>query len=231
MLLEIAKNSSLLQNLIIKIISSLHPSIEHNIAKMEMLKKAFFHCGLEKIEGGYFEFGVFEGTSLYAALTMYKKLNFGIKRNFYGFDSFEQGFKYFNETDKHPFFKEGDFKSSYKKVESRLRKFNNVKLIKGYFEETVAEKTTKEVCGDDKCAIIFIDCDLMTPALIALNFIRPILQKGSVIILDDFWAYRGSVELGTCGSMNKFLEINPAIKIRDYYCYGHGGKSFIVSDL
>ena len=106
MLLDIAKNSSLLQNLVVKLVASIHPSIEHNIAKIEMLKKALFQCELERIEGGYFEFGIYEGTSLYAAATISLKLKSEIQRNLYGFDSFDSGFKYFDNQDKHPFFKE-----------------------------------------------------------------------------------------------------------------------------
>lgn len=231
MLFEIAKKCHFLQNLIVKIICFLHPSIEHNIGKVEMLKKAMFHCELEEIEGSYFEFGLFEGTSLYAAVRLHKGIASKIERNFYGFDSFDEGFKYFDQRDKHPFFKEGDFVSSYEKVFKRLKKFKNVKLIKGYFEETVKDKLTSEISGNDKCAILFIDCDLMGPAMIALDFIKPILQQGTIIILDDYWAYKGSQNLGTCGALNEFLQNNPDIKVRNYYSYGHGGMSFIVTNV
>lgn len=229
MLFKLAKNSHFLQNRVLNMVTSVHPSIEHNIEKAQMLKKAFFHCELEAIEGGYFEFGVYEGASMYAALTIHKKLKSEIDRNFYGFDSFDDGFKYFDEKDKHPFFKEGDFKSSYNKVEKRLKKFKNVHLIKGYFEETVDSVDPQKICGDDKCSIIFIDCDLMGPALVALNFIAPLLQQGSVIILDDYWAYKGDPSKGTCGALASFLEAHPHIQVREYYNYGHGGKSFMVS--
>ena len=50
MLLQIAKNSMFLQNLVAKIVGGLHPTIEHNLAKIELIKKALFHCELEKIE-------------------------------------------------------------------------------------------------------------------------------------------------------------------------------------
>ncbi|MDD5691127.1 MAG: macrocin O-methyltransferase [Candidatus Omnitrophica bacterium] len=231
MLFEIAKRSHFLQNLVVKIIALVHPSIEHNIDKVKILKKAIFHCELENIEGSYFEFGVFEGASLYAAVSLHRGIKSKIKRNFYGFDSFDYGFRYFEGRDRHPFFKEGDFKSPYKKVANRLKRFNNVRLIRGYFEETVKGKLANEISGRDCCAIIFIDCDLMGPALIALNFIKPILQKGSVIILDDYWAYRGSRNHGTCGALNEFLRNNQEVKLRDYYSYGHGGHSFIVSEI
>lgn len=231
MLLEIAKKSMFFQNLVVKIVGGIHPMIEHNLAKTEVLKKALFNCHLEEIEGGYFEFGIYEGTSLYSAINMHKKHFSSIKRNFYGFDSFDDGFKYFDDKDKHPFFKEGDFKSSYARVQKRFRNFKNIKLIKGYFEESIAGKHPKEISGEDKCAIIFIDTDLMNPSLIALEFILPILQKGSVLILDDYFAYRGDSTKGTSGALKTFLQKYPSVTVREYYKYGHGGNSFIIETV
>ena len=231
MLLEIAKKSAWLQNIVVKIIGGIHPIIEHNLAKTEMMKKALFYCDLEAIEGSYFEFGIYEGTTLFSSVNMHKKFFSKIKRNFYGFDSFDDGFKYFDDADKHPFFKEGDFKSSYRKTLKRFNSFKNVYLIKGYFEETIQGKSCREICADDKCAILFIDTDLMNPSKIALDFVKPILQKGSIIILDDYFAYKGDSNKGTAGALKKFLVENPSIVLRNFYKYGQGGVSFIVESL
>ncbi len=229
MLFEIAKRCSFLQNAVIDVATSLHPSIMHNLGKIEMIKKAIFLCEVEKIEGSYFEFGIYEGSSMLAAIKAHRKIKSNIQRNFYGFDSFDSGFKYFDDRDKHPFFKEGDFISSYDRIKKRLSKYGEVILIKGYFEETIADKDPKEICRNDKAAIVFIDCDLMGPALIALSFVCPILQKGSIIIVDDYFAYKGDENLGTCGAMNQFLKENKFISIRELCSYGYGGKSFIVT--
>lgn len=232
MLFEAVKNSAFFQNLVINFMSSLHPSIMHNLEKIEMLKKAFWHCELEQIEGDYFEFGVFEGMSLMAAIKISDKMGGPrLNRKFFGFDSFDEGFKYFNERDVHPFFKEGDFKSSFKKVSQRLKNFKNVRLVKGYFEESIKDKDVSLVCGSTKCAILFIDCDLMGPAYIALNFIKPILQVGSVIVLDDYYAYKGNPELGTSGALCTFLKENPNIRLRQYCKYGYGGDSFMITEI
>lgn len=231
MLFRIAKKCAFLQNMVVNIVSSFHPSIMHNLSKLEMLKKALFLCEVEEVKGGYFEFGVYEGTSMLAAIKLYRKLKPRMQRTFYGFDSFDEGFKYSDDRDRHPFFKEGDFVSSYEKVKKRLSKYANVVLVKGFFEDTVAGKDPKEICQDDECAVVFIDCDLMTPALIALEFIRPLLRQGSIIILDDFFAYRGSESLGTCGALNRFLAAHKEVKVRPWCPYGCGGQSFIVTNV
>lgn len=231
MLFELAKNSFFLQNLVVNVLTGIHPSIDHNLDKTKVLKKAFWNAELEDVEGMYLEFGVFEGTSLYSSLKITQNIKSKFNRLHYGFDSFDEGFKYFDERDKHPFFKEGDFKSSYKRVSKRLRKFKNAHLVKGYFEETVQGKKLEEVCNDNKVAVLFIDCDLMHPALIALNFAAPGLQQGAIIILDDYWAYKGDPDLGTSGALKAFLKQHPNIEVREFFPYGVGGMSFIVSKV
>ena len=225
---DFLKNSLFLQDIGVSIVSSVHPAIMHNLGKIEVLKKALWHCELENIEGSYFEFGVFQGTSILAAAKSFRTLKSKIKRRFYGFDAFDLGFKYFDERDKHPFFKEGDFSVSYDRVSRRLGKYKEVELIPGYFEHTLKEKRVLELRGHEKCAIIFIDCDLMNPALLALEFIKPMLQAGSVIVLDDYWAYKGDSSLGVAGALNSFLKNNQGICLREFYRYGYGGTSFIV---
>lgn len=231
MLFEIAKRFNFIQNLVVNIQTSLHPSIMHNLGKIEMIKKAMWHSELESLEGDYFEFGIYEGTSLYAAVKAHQKIASKFKRNFYGFDSFDAGFKYFDDKDNHPFFKEGDFVSSYEKAKKRFRKFPNVKLIKGYFEETTTTAEARDIYGNNLCAIVFIDCDLMHPAVVALEYVQPILQKGSIIILDDYFAYKGDKKLGTCGALNTFLQKYPNITVREFADYGYGGKSFVVTNI
>lgn len=231
MLFEIAKNFSFIQELVAWLQASLHPSIMHNLAKIEMIKKALWNCEIESISGGYFEFGIYEGTALYASMIAHKKIGSKIPRKFYGFDSFDDGFKYFDARDKHPYFKEGDFVSSYEKVKKRFRKYRNVILTKGYFEETIADGKGKNIYGNDSCAVAFIDCDLMHPTLVALEYVYPILQAGSIIILDDYFAYRGAEDLGTCGAFKKFLATHPTMQVREFADYGYGGKSFIVTAL
>ena len=103
-----------------------------------------WHCEIEKIDGSYFEFGTYQGTSL-LSVKIHEKISSKINRDFYGFDDFDKGFKYFDDKDKHPFFKEGDFVSSYEKARKRFRKYKNVNLINGYFKDTIAEKNKRHM--------------------------------------------------------------------------------------
>ena len=123
-----ARRAHGLQTLVVKLVSALHPAIEHNVGKTLALKKAFYYAALEALPGDYLEFGVFEGTSFIAAFENDRRLRPQSvpARAFWGFDSFEGGFKYFDERDRHPFFREGEFTSSYAQTSKRIgRHFGN----------------------------------------------------------------------------------------------------------
>jgi hypothetical protein len=238
MLFKIAKKSHLCQDIFIALTALIHPIIKHNTAKIELLKAAFGHAMVENLEGSYFEFGVFEGTSLKAAATIQRAISAGIqdefagctvKRKFYGFDSFEDGFKRTAEDEAHPVFSEGSFTSSYERCRERLRRFPEVSLIKGYFEDTIGNgKIPEAIAPGEKCAIAFIDCDLKSSARTALDFLWPILQPGSVVILDDAYSYKGNPQLSVFGAWQEFLASHPTLQAREFMNYGIGGKSYIV---
>ena len=234
-MLELIKRSHWAQTLAVRLIAAVHPMIEHNVQKTLALKKAFYFATLERVEGDYLEFGTFEGTSLIAAFENDRKLRVpGIPaRRFWGFDSFERGFKYFDARDEHPFFREGDFGSSYEKTRRRIeRHFKGRaewRLVNGYFEETIRDKTARDF-GVDKISVAFIDCDLGSPALYALNFMVPAFQHGTVVIIDDYFAYRGSKRKGTAGAFEEFRRRHPHLVFRRLFDYGHGGQGFVLAE-
>ncbi len=240
MVFHFIKDAQWLQSLYVKGSSLLHPMICHNIGKLNMIKKAFHMVSIEQVEGSYFEFGVYEGTSLLAAvkahqsITAKKSLPFYKQvydRQFFGFDSFDEGFRYSEEADEHPFFMEGDFTSSFDDCQKRFKKYDKVTLVKGYFEQILEGKTPQILCKEDKCAIVFIDCDLMHPSFLALDFVAPALQEGSVVILDDYFSYKGDPNKGVSGAWQRFLTAHPNIKAREFHPYGYTGLSFIIYEV
>jgi hypothetical protein len=232
-MLELAKKSHWLQTLVVRLIAAMPPAIEHNLGKTQAIKKAFYFAFLENVPGDYLEFGVFEGTSLLAAFESDRRFRGPDTppRKFWGFDSFA-GFKYFNAADRHPFFTEGEFTSSLPQTQQRLEKQirgrAEFELVPGYFEQTIAGKTAPEL-GIQQVSVALIDCDLGTPARLALDFMRPALQNGSIIILDDYFAYRGSQQSGVAGAFAQFQADHPALKFWRMFDYGHGGQGFVLA--
>ena len=221
--IEILSKAIFLQNLASKIVTRINPFVLHNFDKYLAIKKAFSFSALEKIEGDYFEFGVFTGSSfchaIQCARVNQKYDNTLDKIRFFGFDSFE-GFGDLPEDEKHVFFTKENFTSDYNKVLKRVRKIlpeDRFEIVKGFFEDTLVKKS-----NDKLARIIFIDCDTYSSTLYALNYIMPSLQIGTIIIIDDYFAYRGSENKGTHGAFKKFV-IDNKLKTRQLFSYGIGG--------
>ena len=118
---KFAKKAHWLQTQVVKGIACTAPAIGHNIDKIRAIKKAFHFVNMESVPGDYLEFGMYEGTSFIGAFEchMQTRQSYTPPRKFWGFDSFE-GFKYSSNADAHPFFQEGEFKSSYESTCRRI---------------------------------------------------------------------------------------------------------------
>jgi len=57
-----------LQNISSNLIAHVNPDIVHNIGKYFARKKAFYLSSLEEIDGDYYEFGVYTGSSFSHAI-------------------------------------------------------------------------------------------------------------------------------------------------------------------
>ena len=197
-----------LQDAASSFIAKVNPAVIHNLEKYLALKKVHYLSAIEEIEGDYIEFGVFTGSSFCHSLRCVKKLSklntLLSKTKFYGFDSFE-GFGDLNQEENHPFYKDANFKTSFRKVNSRVgkvaKKFK-YQLIKGFFSESLAKKPS--CYGIKKSRIVFIDSDTYSSAKEALIFITPTIQEGTYIILDDFFSYRGSERKGIAKAFKEF---------------------------
>tara|TARA_B100001250_G_scaffold414031_1_gene450314 strand:+ start:1266 stop:1997 length:732 start_codon:yes stop_codon:yes gene_type:complete len=241
-MLGFLRNRHFLINIVIKVITKIHPVISDNIAKINFLKDSFFLLNLEQVEGDYIEFGVFDGTSLIAAYesnkTSSKKngltMNYdGPKRKFFGFDSFEEGFKVFDKNDAHPSWIEGNLSSSYKKTKKRISKYlkdDEFKLVKGFVENT-CKNIEPSKYGINKISLALFDMDLGTPTLIGLEFIKNSLVEGSIITFNTYYAYKGSEKKGEFYAFKQFREINKHLIFREYRFWGAGSLSFILIEI
>ena len=229
-------------NFVIKIITRIHPVITHNIAKINFFKDSFFSLNLEQVEGDYVEFGVFDGTSLISAYESNKvsskknglTMNIeGPKRKFFGFDSFEEGFKIFDKRDEHPSWIDGNLGSSYKKTTKRIGKTlkaDEFTLVKGFVENT-CKNVDPAKYSINKISLAFFDMDLGTPTLIGLEFIKTSLVVGSIISFDQYFAYKGSKEKGESYAFKEFREKNTHLVFRKYKNWGIRGMCFILTEI
>ena len=170
------------------------------------LNKLVYHYEIVKkiypVKGDFFEFGVFKGLSFIRFLT-FSKLIDRQKRTFYGFDTFGKFPKQKNKFDK----KFVKFWSKYagdslekKKLDKILKKkkLYNYKLIKGNIFNTLEDflKTYSK-----KIALLHLDLDTYEVTKYVIYRLSSHLQKGSIILCDD---YKSTI--GATKAINEFLK-------------------------
>lgn len=206
----------------------------------------------EKVEGDYIEFGVFSGGSfieayrtLKHAFGPYQKIhgertNHDIKElkriwqnmRFFAFDSF-QGLPVLNGIDKEARdFAKGKYTCSEEVFCKNLSKakvpLDKVVRVVGLFEETCNGKTIEKY-NIKKASVIHIDCDLYSSTKIALEFIRPLLTDGTIIIFDDWFCFRGNPNLGEQKAFNEWKVTVSDWIFSEYQRAGPWTNSFIVN--
>ena len=222
-----------LQNWASALIAGVNPAIIHNIEKYVALKKVFYLSAIEDIEGDYLEFGVFTGSSFCHAMRCCRKL---VRLNpkvsetrFFGFDSFA-GFGELTKTDAHPFYTDQNFSTSLEGVKRRAQRTAGkltFRLVPGFFSESLRGGPLR--LGIKLARIVFIDSDTHSSAQDALQFCIPIVQQGTIIVLDDYFSYRGSKDRGVARAFSDFTQ-HAGIKVRRVLTYGMGGAVYIVSE-
>ena len=232
-LLNIIKNNLFIQNFVGSIVSLIPAYFEFSIAKYLAIKKAMLITAQDNIRGSYLEFGVLTGSSFNYAMKVNKQIEkLGYKNmncEFIGFDSFK-GFGEIKKEDEHPNYKDHVFFVDEKKVLKNIEKCakgQKMRIIKGFYQDTIKNKTTSDL-KIDKARVVMIDCDLKESTRLALEFIKPSIQEGTIILFDDYVFFKGSENKGEHGAFNDFRKKYPEILFREIFDYGYGSKVFIA---
>ena len=133
-------------------------------------------------KGLVMEFGVFKGTSINQYADVLTNQN--DSRTVFGFDSFEglsenwAGYSLLKTR-----FDQGGRLPSVK---------GNVKLIKGWVDDTYVPFLREELSNHDKrIAFMFLDMDTYTPTKFVLQASLPYLKPGSIVAFDELLGYTG----------------------------------------
>ena len=231
-LLRIIKNNLFIQNLAGSVVSFIPAYLEFSVAKYQAIKKALFITAHDETLGSYLEFGVFTGSSFNFAMKANKRIEkfFG-KTNceFIGFDSFK-GFGEIKKEDENPRFKSHIFSVNEEKILKNINKSakgQKMRIIKGFYQDTIKNKTTSDL-NIDKARVVMIDCDLKESTELALEFIRPAIQEGTIILFDDYNFFKGNKDKGEYGAFSAFQKKYPKILFRRIFDYGYSSRAFIA---
>lgn len=221
----------LAQDSFITLSGFISPEIIHNSEKHSAIKKFLFYKRIEGVSGDYLEFGVYEGTSLKGAVHYWRKISRGIglnnnKMRFFGFDSFK-GMKP-EKGDDHSFYTNFDFSTDIGIIKKRFKNFPEVRLIPGFFDSSLAKGP--EFYGIKKASVVMVDCDLYSSSREVFSFITPLIQPGTVLILDDFFNYKADKSKGVRAAFNEFLR-SSGVSCEEVSRYGIGGVVFVITNI
>lgn len=178
----------------------------------------------------YFEFGCHSGRTFSTVINAahYLKIK---NTEFYAFDSF----KGLPSTDKKEdgIFKLGAFNTSKKDFISIIKNSTGLEIksknmIEGFYESSLTPELQSKL---PKVGIVHIDVDLYSSTVTVLNFIKPLLMNGSVILFDDWYCFPPSENKGEKRAFNEFCQKNPEFKFEEWKTYSTFGKSFFVKSI
>lgn len=130
------------------------------------------------------------------------------KFNIFLFDSFEGLPEYSDTSNKNPAWRKGEFKGTIEQIKSIINNVlpkivPNVKLIKGYYEDTLTAELRNSII-DYPPSIINIDVDYYKSAKTVLEWIYHLAQDGTIFYFDDIWEYLGNLSKGEYKAIDEF---------------------------
>ena len=202
-----------------------------NKERVRMLHLAFSYVRDEKVHGDYHEFGVARGRTFIAAFHLAKK--YKLKMIFFAYDSFKGFPKPEGRDAEFERFSEGEENWPQWLFEKNLKKkkvdLNYVKIIPGFFKESLKSSYSSEKESECNIAIAWIDCDMYSSTKLVLDFIYHRLICGSILIFDDWYCYRGDPLKGEQGATNEWLSNHPDLELIQFRKFATVGNSFIVN--
>ena len=102
-----------------------------------------------------------------------------------------------------------------------------VKIVPGWFKDTLnAETRTKLFLKS--AAVVWVDCDLYESTVPVLEFITDLVVDGTILVMDDWFFYKGRPDMGERKAFAEWLNINPNISFTEFHKYSWHGNSFIL---
>jgi hypothetical protein len=173
-------------------------------------------CHINRPSSGYyFEFGCHGAVTMRMAYDHSRHL---FDWTFVGFDSFE-GLPEIEEIDKQDIWQKGKLATSEEEFRRIVIKHGIPKdrliTVKGFYDKTLTEDLKKRLLPR-KAAVVYVDCDLYASTVPVLRFIKDFLQKGTILVFDDWNCFHGDPDKGERLAFSQFREQNPDLVFEDF---------------
>jgi hypothetical protein len=171
------------------------------------------------VPGAIIEFGVFRGESLLRLIEGCERN--GIRRQVWGFDSFE-GLPAPSAEHDLDCWSEGDYAAGLEDVARRLNVAGrpNVALVKGWFDATLRAAAAQAI---REIAFARVDCDLYEPAVSCFDYLTGRLSDGSILVFDD-WTF--NLGKGETRAFAEWVERRPPYRF-EFLCFNSIGHLYV----
>ena len=199
-----------------------------------------------QVEGDYLEFGVFEGASFAEAFRSVERQRrivakqvarspaleqwLAAKPRFFAFDSFAglpDG-----EVDRHADYGAGAYACSQSQFHANIAAkgvdMARVVTVPGMYDQSLVP-AVKERHQLRRAALIMIDCDLYESTVPVLDFITDLVGQGTIIIVQDWFRFKGDPRRGEQRACAEWLARNPQFELIEYWREGPQALSFLVN--
>lgn len=178
----------------------------------------------------YFEFGCHSGRTFSAAVRAARYLGME-DADFFAFDSFE-GLPETNSAED-GFFQTGTFFTTDVDFARIVKRKTGLQLdekhvVKGFYSKSLTPQLQSSL---PKVGVVHIDVDLYSSTVEVLEFIKPLMVVGTVLIFDDWYTFPPGADMGEMRAVREFCQANPAFKLEEWKAYSTFGKSFFVTAI
>ena len=105
---------------------------------------------------------------------------------------------------------------------------NPKNCIKGYYENTLTKDLQSKL---PRVGIVHIDVDLYSSTVEVLEFVKPLLVRGTVLLFDDWYCFNPGESKGEKRAFEEFCLKYPNFKAEVWKNYSTFGRSFFVTSL
>lgn len=173
-------------------------------------------CNINRpINGYYFEFGCHEANTFRMAYDTFHHL---FNWTYVAFDSFE-GLPEIPEEERQEIWKKGKLQTTEEDFVRTVTKHGLPRdaflTVKGFFNESLT-KELRDRLLPRKAAVVYVDCDLYVSTEPVLNFIRDFLQRGTILVFDDWYCFHGDPEKGERRAFREFCNREPDLLFEEF---------------